>query len=159
MNETKPASRPYAWILLFLLFLFCLRVTGQMLVAFLHVSFLPPMKEWFSGLLPYPELLVGQFLIIFLFSKICLDFYRGGGYFVQPSARLGRNLKIFGWIYFCAMVLRYVLRMGLYPDQRWFGGTIPIFFHYVLATFILVFANFHLKSTRLRDQYIASETR
>jgi len=158
MSKSNPDSRRYFWILLFLLFLFCLRVIGQMLVAFLHVSFLPPMKEWFSGLLPYPELLVSQFLIIFLFSKICFDFYRGRGYFVQPSGRLGRNLKIFGWIYLCAMVLRYVLRMSLYPDQRWFGGTIPIFFHYVLASFILVFANFHIASARFSHQTIAPES-
>lgn len=158
MNGNKPDSRRYFWILLFLLFLFCLRVIGQMLVAFLHVSFLPPMKEWFSGLLPYPELLVSQFLIIFLFSKICLDFYRGGGYFVRPSARLGRNLKVFGWIYLCAMVVRYVLRMTLYPDQRWFGGTIPIFFHYILASFILVFASFHVANTRFRTRPLLSES-
>jgi hypothetical protein len=148
MSESNPISRRYFWSLLILFFLFCLRVLGQMLVAFLHVSFLPPMKEWFSGLLPYPELLVSQFLIIILFTKICVDFYRGRGYFVQPSARLGRNLKIFGCIYFGGMVLRYVLRMSLYPDQRWFGGTIPIIFHCVLATFILVLANFHVNKAR-----------
>jgi hypothetical protein len=145
MSESKPISRTYFWPLLFLFLLFCMRVLGQMLVAFLHVSFLPPMKEWFSGLLPYPELLVSQFLLVFLFGRICLDFYRGCGYFVQPSARFGRNLKVFGCIYFGGMVLRYVLRMSLYPDQRWFGGTIPIIFHCVLATFILVLADFHLK--------------
>jgi hypothetical protein len=55
------------------------------------------------------------------------------------------------------MVLRYVLRMSLYPDQRWFGGTIPIFFHYVLASFILVFANFHATNVRFR-QTIAPES-
>jgi hypothetical protein len=150
MSESNPISRRYFWQLLILFFLFCLRVLGQMLVAFVHVSFLPPMKEWFSGLLPYPELLVSQFLIIILFSKICVDFYRGRGYFVQPSARFGRNLKVFGYIYFGGMVLRYVLRMSLYPNQRWFGGTIPIIFHCVLATFILVLANFHVNVSRLR---------
>jgi uncharacterized protein len=148
MRENNLILRRYFWLLLMLLFLFCLRVLGQMLVAFLHVQFLPPMKEWFSGLLPYPELLVSQFLIIILFTKVCVDFYRGRGYFVEPRARFGRNLKVFGSIYLCGMVLRYMLRMSLNPDQRWFGGTIPIIFHCVLATFILVLANFHVNGGR-----------
>ena len=60
-----------------------------MLVAFLGVTFLPPMEEWYSGLLPYPYLLPTQFLIIFLFGKICLDLFRGHGFFAVPrrSAR------------------------------------------------------------------------
>jgi len=147
MNQQKPDSRRYSIALLMLLFLFCLRVIGQMLVAFLHVPFLPPMKEWFSGLLPYPELLTSQFLIILLFSKVCFDFYRRQGYFAETSWRFGNNLWIFGWIYLSAMVLRYILRMSFYPDQRWFGGTIPIFFHWVLAAFLLVVAGFHRKTS------------
>ncbi len=59
-------QRRYFWVLATLLFLFCLRVLGQILVAFFNVSFLPPMEEWFSGLLPYPELLTAQILIIAL---------------------------------------------------------------------------------------------
>jgi hypothetical protein len=41
------------------------------------------------------------------------------------------------------MVIRYVIRMNLYPDERWFGGTIPIIFHCVLATFILLVGHYH----------------
>jgi uncharacterized protein len=148
MSEQRQDSRTYFWPLLLLLFLFCLRVIGQMLVAFLHVTFLPPMKEWFSGLLPYPELLTSQFLIIVLFGKICLDFYRRQGYFVEPSWRFGKSLWIFGLIYLSGMVIRYVLRMSFYPSQRWFGGTIPIFFHWVLAAFLLVVAKYHRESAR-----------
>jgi uncharacterized protein len=149
MKKQEPDPRRYSRGLLLLLFLFCLRVIGQMLVAFLHVSFLPPMKEWFSGLLPYPELLVSQFLIILLFSKIWSDFHRGRGYFVELSFRFSRNLRIFGYVYFSGMIVRYVLRMSLYPDQRWFGGTIPIVFHCVLATFILAVAHFNCRNTIL----------
>lgn len=43
--------------------LFCLRVLGQVLVEFGDVQFLPPSKEWASGLIPYPLLLVSQVLI------------------------------------------------------------------------------------------------
>jgi hypothetical protein len=41
------------------------------------------------------------------------------------------------------MAVRYVVRMGRQPDQRWFGGTIPIVFHWVLASFLFVLGSFH----------------
>lgn len=50
-----------------------------MLVAFFHVPFLPPLEEWYSGLIPYRWLLPSQFLIILLYGKVCRDFTRGGG--------------------------------------------------------------------------------
>ena len=142
-------SRRHAIWLLVLLVLFCLRVAGQMLVAFAGVTFLPPMEEWYSGLLPYPYLLPTQFIIIFLFAKICLDLFHGYGFFAIPRLRLGRFLQVFGTIYLLVMVIRYVLRMSLYPPERWTGGSIPIFFHWVLATYLLVWASFN-KAAQLR---------
>lgn len=141
MSENPSARefrKPYSWLLFLLLSLFCLRVIGQALVAFFRVSFLPPMEEWFSGVLPYPELLASQILIIALFSKICWDFARGRGYFVQPRCLLGIWLLRIGWLYLAMMVTRYVIRMALYPAERWAGGSIPIFFHWILASFLLV---------------------
>src|SRR3989449_8511904 len=52
----------YATVLWFLLFLFCLRVAGQALVAAFAVPFLPPMQQWYSGVMPYPILLPVQIL-------------------------------------------------------------------------------------------------
>jgi len=136
-------SRKYATWLLILLVLFCLRVAGQIFVAFGHVTFLPPMQEWYSGLLPYRYLLPAQFLIILLFSKICFDLFRGDGYFAMPRPRLGKPLTIFGVLYLESMIIRYILRMWLYPQERWTGGSIPIFFHWVLAAYVLVLASFN----------------
>jgi hypothetical protein len=136
-------SRTYALWLCALLFLFCLRVAGQMLVAFAGVTFLPPMKEWYSGLLPYRYLLPAQFLIIILFTKICLDLFRGHGYFAVPRHRLGTSLRRFGIVYLIAMIIRYILRMSMYPQERWTGGSIPIFFHWVLAAYLLIWASFN----------------
>lgn len=133
-----------------LLFAFCLRVAGQMVVAFVGVSWLPPMEAWYSGLMPYPYLLPSQLLIIALYSKVCLDFTRGQGFFVRSRPVFGRDVLVFGYIYLAAMVLRYVIRMSLHPQARWLGGTIPIFFHWVLATFIIAFGRFH--RGRLREQ-------
>ncbi len=140
-------GRYAAWLWL-LLGLFCLRVGGQLLVALVPVSFLPPMEEWYSGLLPYGPLLVAQILIILLYGKVCLDFTRGRGYFVIPQRRLGIGLLVFGSLYLAAMILRYVIRMSLYPDERWTGGSIPIFFHWILASFLLLVGQYHWSRTR-----------
>jgi len=140
---------PWLWLLLGL---FCVRVLGQMLVAFLHVSFLPPMEEWYSGLIPYQWLLPSQFLIILLYGKVCLDFTRGQGFFVVPRRTLGLCLLSFGSVYFGAMVVRYVIRMSLYPQERWLGGSIPIFFHWVLAGFILLVGRYHVRKVTLNVQ-------
>lgn len=147
-NSNGESPHRYAPCLWFLLVLFCLRVGGQMLVAFSDVSWLPPMEEWYSGLIPYPWLLPAQFLIILVFGKVYIDFTRGAGFFVVPRRRLGSGLLIFGSIYFAAMVIRYVIRISLHPNERWLGGTIPIIFHCVLATFILLVGHYHWARTR-----------
>jgi len=131
---------PFLWLLLVA---FMLRVAGQMLVAFRGVPWLPPMDAWMSGLMPYPYLLVSQFLIIGLCVKVAADFTRGAGWFVEPRPVFGAGVLYFGWIYSAAMVVRYIARMILLPEERWFGGTIPIFFHFVLAGFVILFGLWH----------------
>ena len=101
-----------------------------------------------SGLLPYQELLTSQILIIVLYGKICFDFARGRGFFVAPRRRLGTGLVIFGSLYLGVMILRYVIRMSLYPHERWMGGCIPIFFHWILSSFILVLGSYHWRTTQ-----------
>jgi hypothetical protein len=49
----------------------------------------------------------------------------------------------FAVVYAVAMAVRYVVRMTRRPAQRWFGGTIPIVFHWVLASFVAVLGSFH----------------
>ncbi|MEO6708667.1 MAG: hypothetical protein ABI054_10835 [Planctomycetota bacterium] len=124
--------------------LFVLRVVGQVLVAFFGVGWLPPMEEWQSGLLPYPVLLGSQFAIIGLLVKVCVDLSRGRGFFAQERAWFGRPASWVGCVYFGGMLVRYALRMQLVPEARWLGGTIPIVFHCVLASFIILFARVHL---------------
>lgn len=138
---------PILWVLLGL---FVLRVVGQVLVAFFGVGFLPPMKEWYSGLLAYRYLLPAQIVIVFLMTTICAQFSRGSGFFVTPRPAFGKPTLYFGYVYFAAMVLRYILRMALVPEARWFGGTIPIWFHMVLASYVILFAFYH--RTRLRQR-------
>lgn len=130
-------------LLWLLLTLFCLRVVGQMLVAFGQVSWLPPMEAWYSGLLPYPLLLPSQFIIIGLYGKICLDFTRQQGFFYSPRRRLGQGLFIVGAIYGLVMGIRFIFWLNFHRGPWWMGGTIPIFFHWVLAGFILLVGSYH----------------
>jgi putative CocE/NonD family hydrolase len=110
------------------------------------------MEEWYSGLIPYPWLLLSQFLIILLYSKVCIDFTRGQGFFVVPRRALGLSLLRFGSVYFAVMVARYMIRMSLYPHERWVGGSIPVFFHWILASFILLVGGYHWVQTRHEAQ-------
>jgi uncharacterized protein len=132
-----------ALILWILMGLFCLRVLGQVLVEFLRVGFLPPSEEWFSGLLPYPPLLASQIMLIALMTKIGLDFTRQLGWTYRPRHRAGLLLLAFGTVYLVVMIIRYAVRMMLYPHERWTGGSIPIFFHWVLAVYVLVLGAHH----------------
>lgn len=126
-----------------LLSLFCLRVMGQLLVALFHLQFLPPMEKWHSNLLPYPLLLVGQMLIIWLFGQICLDFSRKSGYFFEPKKALALPLLWFGACYFIVMMIRFAICLNLIFHGTWVSGLIPSFFHLVLASFLLVLGNHH----------------
>lgn len=132
------------WLGVFLL-LFIGRVTGQVLVAVAGVEWLPPMEHWYSGLLPYPILLPLQILIIALMFWIVRDFARGHGYFVRPNPRAGRIIRALSILYFASMVLRYVLTMWWHPELRWLTGTIPIWFHMVLASFLFTYSHYHLR--------------
>ena len=134
---------PGAVVLWILFGAFCLRVVGQMLVQCFQVDFLPASEEWFSGLVPYPRLLVSQIAILLLFGKISLDLTRGRGWLAIPRRWLATALLGFGTVYLSVMVIRYFVRMSLYPAERWTGGAIPIFFHCVLAGAVLLIGSYH----------------
>jgi hypothetical protein len=134
--------KAYSLLLGILATAFLARVVGQALVAFLHVGFLPPMKEWYSGLLPYPVLLPVQIAILAFQFEVSRQLWRKSGPLTKPRPRLGRVLKWFSLVYFLAMLARYVITMTLHPEQRWFGGAIPIAFHWVLAAYLYFFSRF-----------------
>ncbi len=139
----------YAFILTACTVLLYLRVAGQIIVVLRAPRWLPPMEQWQSGLLPYPVLLVGQIVVLWVMTWICLDFQRGAGPLVEPRwPNAGTILMWIGRVYFVGMVVRYVIWMWRRPDQRWFGGTIPIIFHSVVAAFVYVFGRYHALGPR-----------
>jgi hypothetical protein len=115
---------------------------GQALVAFLSVRWLPAMHEWHSRLIPYPILLAIQLIMLAIMIQISRDIWRGSGFFGRARPSWSRYLVGFSVVYAGAMILRYILTMILLPEMRWLGGTIPIFFHFVLAAFLFTWGRF-----------------
>lgn len=140
--------RRYPLVLLALTTLFVLRVAGQALVAFGDVTFLPPFERWHSGLIPYPILLSVQLVMIAVMLAIVRDFARGTGFFVNLGPTTGKLLVRFSYLYAFAMVLRYIWTMTLHPELRWLTGTIPIWFHFVLAAFIYLLGRYNCARAR-----------
>jgi hypothetical protein len=130
-------------VLALLTLLFLLRVLGQALVARFDVTWLPAMEHWHSGLIPYSTLFTIQLLMLIVMAKITRDIWLGTGFFALVRPSWSRFLICVSAIYAGAMALRYALTMTFYPEMRWFGGTIPIFFHFVLAGFIYFVGRFH----------------
>ena len=116
-----------------LLALFVLRVAGQAMVAFFDVTWLPPMERWHSGLVPYGWLLAAQVAILVLMGKICSDFTRRRGFFVRPRRFFAASWLWFGYIYLAGMVVRFLIQ----------GPTIPVFFHWILAAFVIAVGLWH----------------
>jgi hypothetical protein len=131
----------YLWIFTVLL---AARVLGQLIVATRAPQWLPPMERWQSGLVLYPFLLASQAVVLTVMVWISVDFSRAAGFWVEPRARyLGLAALWWSYLYFAGLVARYSIRMVRRPDQRWFGGTIPIIFHSVVAAFQWTFGMFH----------------
>ena len=128
----------YVILLWTCLLLFILRVLGQIYVSIYHVAWLPSMSEWYSGVIPYYQLMPAQLIIIMLMTIIAYDFTRKSGFFFVTKTTTSTTLVSLGIIYFSSMVLRYIIKMTRHPELRWFGECIPIIFHSVLATFILL---------------------
>lgn len=119
--------------------LFAFRVVAQFLQFLSPIPYLPAFAHWQSGVLPYPILLASQILILVQLGRVSLRHARKQ---VIPVRETGRKLMILGSLYAGVMLLRYALHMARVPADRWFGGCIPIFFHLVLAAFLLV-AGYH----------------
>jgi uncharacterized protein len=139
-HATKPDMRSTSRLMTLLTGLFGCRVLGQVLVATDRAAVLPSMEQWQSGLLPYPVLLTCQIVILTVQGTIDVQAFRGRGRLVAPRPRLGRVLGVVSCIYGAGMAVRYVLTMRRHPEWRWFGHTIPIWFHCVLATYLNLYA-------------------
>ncbi len=135
---TPGFAAPFLWIFSFL---FLVRVVGQLVVRLRRPAWLPPTDEW--NLSPYLLLLPAQIGILALMALIDISFSLGRGAPVHPHPRFGDGVLAFAYLYAGVMAVRYAVRMRRRPAERWFGGTIPIVFHFVLAAYLYVFGWFH----------------
>ena len=135
---TAGFAAPFLWLFSFL---FLVRVGGQLVVRLRRPGWLPPTEEW--NLTPYRLLLPTQVVILAIMAWIDVSFSLDRGVPVDPRPGLGKGVLVFSGVYAGAMALRYVVRMRRRPAQRWFGGTIPIVFHQVLAAYLVVLGGFH----------------
>ncbi len=144
MNSVKEINTyqgTYGAILWSLLGLFCFRVVAQLIQSNFSIDFLPAFEAWHSGALPYHYLVITQIFIIFLYSYICIRFTSRK---VVPNRKLGNIFLYSGLIYAVAMLAR--LLIGVFGiSSAWFHAYLPIFFHFVLAAFLIVVGLFHLK--------------
>ena len=135
------AGETAAYLLLFSM-LFLLRVAGQVLVVLRAPSWLPPMRQW--HLMPYRMLLPIQIGFLIVMALIDVGLARAIGPFVDREPGFGRFLIGFSFVYAGAMLVRYAVRMYRLPSERWFGGAIPIVFHFVLAAFLFTWGKYHV---------------
>jgi hypothetical protein len=141
----RPAPFGRTLVLSVLTLLFAMRLAGQALVGVFDITFLPPFAHWYSGLMPYPLLLPVQLAMLALMVKIVVDVNRGRGFFAALGPRVGTALRWFAFAYAFAMIARYAISMNLHPQRRWFGETIPIWFHLVLAGYIYTLGRHYLR--------------
>ena len=84
--------------------------------------------------------------------EIISDVWRGRGMFARPGPAGSHFLIICSVIYAGSMVLRYVLTMTYRLEMRWFGGTIPILFHFVLAGFLYTWGSSIYNATHSKSR-------
>jgi hypothetical protein len=121
--------------------LFAVRVVGQLVVLLAAPSWLPPMDRW--NLMPYRLLLPIQLLFLAVMSWICAGLLADSGLVADPHRGLGLFAVAVSFVYAGSMLVRYIVRMHRRPEERWFGGAIPIVFHIVLAAFVFTYGVFH----------------
>lgn len=135
------ARETAAYLLLFSV-LFLLRVAGQLLVVLRAPAWLPPMRQW--HLMSYRYLLPSQIGLLALMALIDVGLFRSSSPLADAEPAFGRFLIGFSYVYAGAMALRYAVRMSRRPGERWFGGAIPIVFHFVLAAFVFTWGTYHV---------------
>lgn len=138
-------ERTYAAWLWLLTGLFALRVLAQPAALVVGAGVLPSFDSWHGGVLPYPALLLTQVVILAWLAATARRFGAGK---VVPFRKVGWVAGVFGGVYFTAMFVRLLLGATVLSDVRWFASPLPAFFHLVLATYLLLYAHYHIAGCR-----------
>lgn len=121
---------------------FLFRVAAQAFQAWRPVAWLPPFDSWHSATLPYSLLLASQLVILAVQFWVLIAMIQGRG---RPRRWLGVTLLVLGAAYFGFMLFRLVAGLTFLRHVPWFDAILPTEFHLVMAAFLLVLADFHLR--------------
>jgi len=120
-----------------LLALFLARVLGQIFAATLAPSWLPPMRRWYSGLMPYRYLLPAQIVFLVIMAAMTVSVAHESAPLGVEAPAVGTWVIRASYVYALGMVVRSVRYARTPPERR--GVLIPIVFHFVLATFLFTY--------------------
>jgi hypothetical protein len=126
-----------ATIMAVLLALFLARVLGQIFAATLAPSWLPPMRRWYSGLMPYRYLLPTQIVFLVIMAAMTVSVAHESAPLGVEAPAVGTWVIRASYVYALGMVVRSVRYARTPPERR--GVLIPIVFHFVLATFLFTY--------------------
>lgn len=141
-GDRRTARSPgYVTALWFLIFLFFLRIVGQLIQTVHPVVWLPPLTAWQGSTLPYTALLASQLATIIALTLVARRHAAGEA---RRNHRLGGWLLLAGLVYFLGMTGRLVIGLADLTEQPWFHQPVPAGFHLVLASFVLILAAYHL---------------
>jgi len=127
----------YATVMAVLLALFLARVLGQIFAATLAPSWLPPMRRWYSGLMPYRYLLPTQIVFLVIMTAMTVSVAHESAPLGVEAPAVGTRVIWASCVYALGMVVRSVRYARTPPERR--GVLIPIIFHFVLATFLFTY--------------------
>ena len=127
----------YATVMAVLLALFFARVLGQIVAATIAPPWLPPMRRWYSGLMPYRYLLPTQIVFLVVMAVTTLSIARRSAPLGTMAPAVGTWIIWASYAYALGMVVRSVRYASTPPERR--GVLIPIVFHFVLAAFLFTY--------------------
>jgi len=127
----------YATVMAVLLALFLARVLGQIFAATLAPSWLPPMRRWYSGLMPYRYLLPTQIVFLVIMTAMTVSVAHELAPLGTEAPAVGAWVIWASYVYALGMVVRSVRYARTPPQRR--GVLIPIVFHFVLAAFLFTY--------------------
>ena len=125
--------------MIFLSFLFTLRVAAQLVQAVHEAPFLPPFEAWRGSGIPYPALLGLQAGIIAVLVFVLRLVYAGA---TAPRPWKHQTCFVVGSVYLVVMAFRLVSGLTFLAEYAWFAKSIPALFHVILALLILTLGHY-----------------
>jgi uncharacterized membrane protein YozB (DUF420 family) len=139
--------RWHAAALLALALLFAARVAAQLVQRIWPSPHLPAFDAWQSGLLPYWLLVAAQLAILAVLAHQIARIWRGSA---ARHRRAGAILLVLGALYMAGSLFRLAAGATFLSGDRFFSAWLPAMFHVVLASIVLILADYHFRVANRR---------